>query len=173
MRGVERVTDDHAFRMPAPGLQLGRDDRRRRRGNDPVRRQRGIDCGDDILLQVGLLEHVLLHEVGRFDAFGNRVVEGQAPAFGAGGKAEPLEMRPDIVDQSAQERFLLRIAVVGADVEAPGPEPGGPAGTDQPRADDGDRADAAASDGFHGCVPISRRRRCGWTCRHASGRNLR
>src|SRR5262249_6051508 len=110
------------------------------RREDRVRRGRLVHRGEELDLEVGSFRGVFLDEVG----FGERpahVRRELQPLTGcAGREASPGEYGPGVIDVLVEVRFRVRRRIGGDHVEPAGHVVGGPAGTDYPRADDGDAA---------------------------------
>src|SRR5699024_6403194 len=136
MGGIERVADDDAFgrgggmsgdlRGSVPG---------RRRGDDRGPRDRGIDLGQQGLVDLEAFGTVLLDEVGTGDRLGEAV---GAPETIGGRRLPAIHHGEVVLHLLAQTLLGAGRRVERRDRVTGGEESGGPGGTDDPGADDRD-----------------------------------
>ena len=145
MRRVERMTQHHAFRMPALGLHRADRQPRRTRCEHHVGRRGRVHAAEQVALEVEPLGAVLLHEVG----IGQRGFELRMKAQPRGrcavGQAKALQRRPVLRNGGLQARFGARRRIERVDIETLREKVRSPARADDAGRDDRDATDFAAA----------------------------
>src|SRR5262249_13172245 len=109
----------------------------------------GVDIGQYVPLDLGILWSVLLNDIGVADSRGQVIVQGKPVRAGTVAQSDPLHQRPDRLAHPQQVRAGGRRRIVDIDVQAHPQVVQRPAAADPPRADNADPANLVWLNGSH------------------------
>ena len=137
VRRVEGMAEQKARGIAPAFLHLAHHQAGGRGGDDGLGRQMRLDLGEEGVLDIQPLRHVLLNELRALDGRARRVVEHDAVGVALQGQAELFQRRPGPRHVIAHLGFGALGWIVHRDCETSREEQRGPARADDAGADDG------------------------------------